>query len=167
MTKNVFRTNRYDFTEPYRERNWAIYRMRVVEKRTLDSIGAKYNISRERVRQIVFKAQNLMKHRRWAEASRKTNGKMPVGALDISIRVRNALLNMGVADLNLLLFIDTVSPEEVMKEPNFGRRSLRELIAAIEEIDPDVSNLWTAGHGKNYNPAKHGRRCTGEGDASS
>jgi len=141
--------------------------MRVVEKRTLDSIGAKYNISRERVRQIVFKAQNLMKHRRWAEASKKTNGKMPVGALDISIRVRNALLNMGVADLNLLLFIDTVSPEDVMKEPNFGRRSLRELIAAIEEIDPDVSNLWTAGHGKNYNPAKHGRRCTGEGDASS
>lgn len=167
MTENVFRTNRYDFTEQYRERNWAIYRMRVVEKRTLDSIGAKYNISRERVRQIVFKAQNLMKHRRWAEASRKTNGKMPVGALDISIRVRNALLNMGVADLNLLLFIDTVSPEEVMKEPNFGRRSLRELIAAIEEIDPDVSNLWTAGHGQNYNPAKHGRRCTGEGDASS
>ncbi len=141
--------------------------MRVVEKRTLDSIGAKYNISRERVRQIVFKAENLMKHRRWAEASKKTNGKMPVGALDISIRVRNALLNMGVADLNLLLFIDTVSPEEVMKEPNFGRRSLRELIAAIEEIDPDVSNLWTAGHGKDYNPAKHGRRCTGEGDASS
>jgi len=166
LTENVFRTNRYDFAEQYRERNWAIYRMRVVEKRTLDSIGEKYNISRERVRQIVFKAENLMKHRRWAEASRKTNGKMPVGALDISIRVRNGLLNMGVADLNLLLFINVVSPEEMIKQPNFGLRSLRELIAAIEEVDPDVSNLWTAGHGKNYNPAKHGGRRVGEGDAS-
>lgn len=155
--ENVFRANRYDFQEQYRERNWGIYRMRVIEKRTLDSIGAKYNISRERVRQIVFKAENLMKYRRWIEARKQSDGKMPVGALDLSVRVRNALLNMGVADLNLLLFIDTVSPQEIMKEPNFGRRSLKELIAAIEEVDPDVSNLWTAGHGQNYNPAKHGR----------
>jgi len=59
--ENVFRANRYDFQEQYRERNWGIYRMRVIEKRTLDSIGAKYNLSRERVRQIVFKAENLMK----------------------------------------------------------------------------------------------------------
>ena len=130
--------------------------MRVVENRKLDRIGAKYNLSRERVRQIVFKATNLMKYRRWVEAQKKSNGKMPVGALDVSLRVRNVLMNMGVEDLNLLLFIDTVSPQEIMKEPNFGRRSLKELIAAIEEIDPDVSNLWTAGHGQNYNPAKHG-----------
>ena len=155
--ENVFRANRYDFQEQYRARNWGIYRMRVIEKRTLDSIGAKYNLSRERVRQIVYKAENLMKYRRWIEARKQSNGKMPVGALDLSVRVRNALLNMGVADLNLLLFIDTVSPQEIMKEPNFGRRSLKELIAAIEEVDPDVSNLWTAGHGQNYNPAKHGR----------
>ncbi len=155
--ENVFRANRYDFQEQYRERNWAIYRMRVIENRTLDSIGAKYNISRERVRQIVFHAENLMKYRRWIDVRKQSDGKMPVGELDLSVRVRNALLNMGVADLNLLLFIDTVSPQEIMKEPNFGRRSLKELIAAIEEVDPDVSNLWTAGHGQNYNPAKHGR----------
>jgi antitoxin component of MazEF toxin-antitoxin module len=153
--KNV--GNRYDFAGPFRDRNWAIYRMRVVEKRTLSSIGAQYNISRERVRQIVVRATNLIKHKSWAEAAKKTKGMTPVGALNISSRVQNVLKNMQLYDLPVRLFVDTVTPQELIKEPTFGRRSLKELIAAIEEVDPDVSNLWTAGHGQNYNPAKYGR----------
>lgn len=158
--KNV--GNRYDFAGPFRDRNWTIYRMRVVEKRTLSSIGAQYNISRERVRQIVVRAANLTKHRRWAETVTKTNGLTPVGALNLSARVQKVLnnpflKNIRLYDLPIRLFVETVTPQEMMEEPTFGRRSLKELIAAIEEVDPDVSNLWTAGHGQNYNPAKHGR----------
>jgi len=138
-------------------RNWTIYRMRVVEKRTLSSIGAQYNISRERVRQIVVRAATLTKHRRWAKTVTKTNGMTPVGALNLSARVQNVLKKRQVYDLPLRLFVETISPQEIISEPTFGRRSLRELIAAIEEVDPDVSNLWTAGHGQNYDPAKHGR----------
>ena len=153
--KNV--GNRYDFAGPFRDRNWTIYRMRVVEKRTLSSIGAQYNISRERVRQIVVRAANLTKHRRWAKTVTKTNGMTPVGALNLSARVQNVLKKRQVYDLPLRLFVETISPQEIISEPTFGRHSLRELIAAIEEVDPDVSNLWTAGHGQNYDPAKHGR----------
>jgi len=149
--------NRYDFAGPFRDRNWTIYRMRVVEKRTLSSIGAQYNISRERVRQIVVRAATLTKHRRWAKTVTKTNGMTPVGALNLSARVQNVLKKRQVYDLPLRLFVETISPQEIISEPTFGRHSLRELIAAIEEVDPDVSNLWTAGHGQNYDPAKHGR----------
>jgi DNA-directed RNA polymerase sigma subunit (sigma70/sigma32) len=42
-----------DFPIQYRERNWAIWRMRVVEMRTLRAIGRAFNLSHERVRQIV------------------------------------------------------------------------------------------------------------------
>jgi DNA-directed RNA polymerase sigma subunit (sigma70/sigma32) len=42
-----------DFRKRHRERNWNIWRMRVLEKRTLPSIAHRFDLSRERVRQIV------------------------------------------------------------------------------------------------------------------
>jgi hypothetical protein len=57
---NVLRIGPHDFSEESRERNWSIYNMRVVEKRTLSFIAEKYGLSRERIRQIVFKGERVM-----------------------------------------------------------------------------------------------------------
>jgi hypothetical protein len=155
----------YDFNGPHRERNWDIYRMRVKEKRTLDSIGSKYGVSRERVRQIVAKAERILARRAWADAEAARKREMVMAALNLSVGVLNILTNMGVAEMNLRDFVQQYTPNDVIREPNCGRRKLKQLIAAIEEIDPNVSNIWTAGHGQNYNPTKHGGRRAGEGDA--
>lgn len=151
-----FRIYRHDFRGPLRERNWEIYRMRVVEKRTLDSIGAKYGITRERVRQIVFKAERILARQSWVKKEADRKREMVMGALDLNLGALNVLINMGVHEMKLGLFVTIYTPADVLRQPNCGRQRLRQIIAAIEEIDPNVSNLWTAGHGKNYNPAKHG-----------
>ena len=44
------------------ERNKAIYVDRVVEQRTLQSIADKYNLSRQRIYQIVVEQQKLVDH---------------------------------------------------------------------------------------------------------
>lgn len=164
MTKE-FRVYRHDFRGPLRERNWQIYRMRVQEKRTLDSIGAKFGITRERVRQIVFKAERILARQSWVKKEADRKREMVMGALDLNLGALNVLANMGVHEMKLGLFVTIYTPDDVLRQPNCGRQRLRQIIAAIEEIDPNVSNLWTAGHGKNYNPAKHGGRRVGEGDA--
>ena len=145
-----------DFLGENRDRNWDIYRMRVIEKRTLDAIGAKYGVSRERVRQIVAKAERILAHNSWAEAQIVLDGEPVMGTLKVSTGMYNVLVNMNAHEMKLSKFVQLYTPADVLKEPNCGRQRLRQLIAAIEEINPDVSNIWTAGHGKNYNPAKHG-----------
>lgn len=152
----LFRTYHYDFKGEHRERNWDIYRMRVVEKRTLDSIGMKYGLSRERVRQIVAKGERITYRRAWIKEEAERKSDMVMEALNIPVAVLNVLGNMGVLDMPLKDFVKSHTPAAVLREYNCGRKKLRQLIAAIEEIDPDVSNIWTAGHGQNYNPAKHG-----------
>ena len=145
-----------DFLGEHRDRNWDIYRMRVIEKRTLDAIGAKYGVSRERVRQIVAKAERLLDREAWVKEQIAKDGDMVMGALKVSTGMYNVLCNMNAREMTLSEFVQLYTPADVLKEPNCGRQRLRQLIVAIEEINPDVSNIWTAGHGKNYNPAKHG-----------
>ncbi|MEK9954543.1 MAG: sigma factor-like helix-turn-helix DNA-binding protein [Pelagibacteraceae bacterium] len=154
-----------DFPIQYRERNWAIWRMRVIEKRTLDAIGTKFGVSRERVRQIVAKAERILDCQAWVKDQISKDGEMVMGALNVSTGIYNILTNMGARDMTLSEFVKIYTPADVMKQPNCGRQRLRQLIASIEEIKPDVSYIWTAGHGQNYNPAKHGGRCPGVGDA--
>lgn len=48
-----------DFRKRHRERNWNIWRMRVLEKRTLPSIAQRFDLSRERVRQIVMEGNAI------------------------------------------------------------------------------------------------------------
>lgn len=45
----------------YIDRNWEIIDLRIVEKKSLREIGNRYNISRERVRQIIARATGLEK----------------------------------------------------------------------------------------------------------
>jgi DNA-directed RNA polymerase sigma subunit (sigma70/sigma32) len=48
-----------DFRKRHRERNWNIWRMRILEKRTLPSIAQRFDLSRERVRQIVLEGNAI------------------------------------------------------------------------------------------------------------
>ena len=49
-----------DFRKIHRERNWNIWRMRVLEKRTLPSIAQRFGLSRERIRQIVLEGDAIL-----------------------------------------------------------------------------------------------------------
>jgi hypothetical protein len=91
---NVLRIGPYDFSEESRERNWSIYNMRIVEKRTLAFIAEKHGLSRERIRQIVFKGERVMRVRRWVRGENKKKAGMSVGALLLSTRAQNVLTNM-------------------------------------------------------------------------
>ena len=52
-----------NFRKRHRERNWKIWKMRVLEKRTLRSIAEQFDLSRERVRQIVLEGNAIMQNR--------------------------------------------------------------------------------------------------------
>tara|TARA_R110002124_G_scaffold195798_2_gene362846 strand:- start:1861 stop:2049 length:189 start_codon:yes stop_codon:yes gene_type:complete len=52
-----------DFRKRHRERNWNIWRMRVLEKRTLPSIAQRFDLSRERIRQIVLEGHAILENR--------------------------------------------------------------------------------------------------------
>ena len=49
-----------DFRKRHRERNWRIWRMRDLEKRTLRSIAEQFDLSRERIRQIVLEGDAIL-----------------------------------------------------------------------------------------------------------
>lgn len=158
---NVFRIGAYDFPEASRQRNWSIYNMRVVEKRTLAFIAEKHGISRERVRQIVLKGDRVMRVRKWVRGENKKKAGMAMGALRLSTRARNILTNeLGHewVETPMLLFIGAYKPDELLRAKGAGRKTFLELCEKITEVDEDAANIWTSGHGKNYNVAKHGRR---------
>lgn len=158
---NPFRIGPHDFPEEFRERNWNIYNMRVIEKRTLAHISERHGISRERVRQIVYKGARIMQVRRWVRGENKKKAGMAMGALLLSTRARNVLthaLGDEWPDLQLLLFIGTFKPDELLRWPGAGRKTFVEIYNKIKKVDADVADIWTSGHGENYNATKHGRR---------
>ena len=82
-------------------RNQEIYKERVVEKRTLQSIALKYGVSRQRVRQIVAKIDaitNLM----------KSFPEVPVYVKDIpwEVRTYNCLCNENLTPMFLAEFVE-------------------------------------------------------------
>lgn len=57
------------------DRNRAIYVDRVIENRTLQAIAKKYNLSRQRVYQIVNEQQAIVDHTKdWEKPYRPENG---------------------------------------------------------------------------------------------
>jgi hypothetical protein len=86
---NVFRTGPHDFHEDSRERNWNIYNMRVIEKRTLEFISLKvHGLSRARgSARSYYKGERLMAlSARWVRGENKKQAEMAIGALPLSLR---------------------------------------------------------------------------------
>lgn len=153
---SVFRAHNYDFIEEYRERNWNIYNMYTLERRTLTHIAKVHGLSRERCRQIIFKAGNIMKFRRHLKESDRKKAAWCMKHLPLSTRAHNVLANAGWDKLGILLFVGLIKPKEFLNVPNAGKKTFQEVYKAIKEVDEDAANIWTSGHGENYNPVKHG-----------
>jgi len=156
---NVFRTGPHDFHEDSRERNWNIYNMRVIEKRTLEHIAKVHGLSRERVRQIVWKGGRLMALREWVRGENKKQAEMAIGALPLSTRMRNAIRKELGPDwwkVNILLFCATTSKKEMRLWPNVGNKTLNDLHEMLQKVDQDAANLWASRDRKNDHSSEHG-----------
>ena len=152
-------TTQTDFPWENRDRNWEIYNMRVVEKRTLGHIANQYGVTRERVRQIVFKGERILALRKWLDLEAARNDKTILGSLTLSTRLRNALCNEIGDDwwlTDIRAFCSTTSKEDMRLLPNIGNKTLNDFHAILEEADKDAANLWASGHGKNNHPSQHG-----------
>lgn len=160
MFGNPCGTAQTDFPVEHRERNWEIYNARVVEKRTLGYLSKQYGISRERIRQIVFKGERITALRKWLKIEVARTDKTVLGSLTLSTRLRNALRNEIGKDwwvTDIADFCAKSTKEGMMRWPNLGKKSLEELHELLERVNPDAANLWAAGNGQNNNPPKHGR----------
>jgi hypothetical protein len=150
-----------DFPKEFEERNWSIYRMRVLEKRTLTFIGEQHGLSRERARQIAEKGTRIMRVRQWLREETGKKAEMSMGALRLTTRARNILTNALTEDwghMTIREFIESFKPDEFLGWPGAGYRSFSQLYNKIRKVDADAADIWTSGHGENYNAAKHGRR---------
>jgi len=156
---DVFRKGPHDFHPDSRERNWNIYNMRVIEKRTLEHIAKVHGLSRERIRQIVFKGERMMALRKWVRGENKKQAEMAVGALPLSTRMRNAMRNELGPDwwkVNILLFCATTSKEEMRRWPTVGNKTLNDLHAMLQKVDRDATNLWASRNRENDHSSEHG-----------
>lgn len=150
-----------DFNGEFEERNWSIYRMRVLENRTLTYIAEQHGISRERARQIAEKGVRIMQVRKWLERETGKNADMRMAALRLSTRVRNVLTNALTEQwgrMTVRAFTEAFKPDEFARWTGGGQKTFLELYKKIREADEDVAHIWTSGHGENYNAVKHGRR---------
>jgi len=122
------------------DRNKKIYFERVEKKRTLQSIADKYNISRERVRQIV---KNVEEVNSWQSKLPE----VPVIMRDIpwSKRAFHCLVNEGWADLTLEEFVTLCNerkhPDNMFRLiPNFGVITYKEVKDKLSKYGYQISD---------------------------
>ncbi len=131
-------------------RNEEVYHKRVVEKRTLQSVADEYNITRERVRQIVVK---MDKKALW-EAARASRPSPPKVMKDIwwSRRAYNCLYNEDLLRVSLEDFVENVSHSRLIhRVPNMGKKTIEEICKRLEENgQQDISHLRSARNGENH-----------------
>ena len=154
MSRNVS-----DYAHPVlrgkmKERNLAIYRMRVVEMRTFKRIGAEFGISRERARQISEKVGNALARLEWVTSQIEEGKPVTLNLLNMTPRLRRFFefangpgshFGENVLDMRPADFVRRYPPHLLLKMPNFGRKNLAELIELMEKEEPGVSDIWTAG----------------------
>jgi hypothetical protein len=131
-------------------RNEEVYHKRVVEKRTLQSVADEYNITRERVRQIVVK---MDKKALW-EAVRASRPSPPRVMKDIwwSRRAYNCLYNEDLLQLSPEDFVENVSHSRLIhRVPNMGKKTIEEICKRLEENgQQNISHLRSARNGENH-----------------
>jgi DNA-directed RNA polymerase alpha subunit len=130
-------------TKTYRERDATIYKLRVEEKKTLDKIANQFGLCRERIRQIIAKAERL----KAAEERRRAAAPDTIGAMRLSLRLRNCLHNENwqVSD-RVIDLLEGFPLTGMMKIPNLGKKTIKELTDEAEKIvGADVVRRWLEG----------------------
>ena len=113
------------------ERDEEIYHKRMMDKRTLQSVGDEYGLSRERIREIVAKLHRV-KLREKEKGSRCLNPKVMGDIQWSSVRIVNCLINEGAIGMPIEEFIKNFNYNKLMITPNFGRKAIQELCRKLE-----------------------------------
>lgn len=151
----------YILTARLTEREKSMLKMRYKDLMTYDEISKKYNLTANRIVQIIHKAQRKLKHPKhskyltlgvvgiMAECKIKTNAERsqnqtkvlateyPIQELDLSIRTSQCLLRAGLKTAGDILNLGANGLIEVR---NIGKRSYDEIVDKLEELGFDVRN---------------------------
>lgn len=129
---------------PMNERNEQIYAERMSGK-TLQYVGDKYGISRERVRQIVARKEKYMEFQylRLALLDNVDNKEEALLlALPFSPRTARSLVNrIRRMDTTVAEFIDIFTMSDLKtKFPNLGAKGFKDLIDVLEAYSPGITD---------------------------
>lgn len=133
-----------------KDRNKDIYIQRVVEKRTLQAIGKKYGITKERVRQLV------QLQRKYYEVPDRVE---LMGDLPLNTKLFHTLKRYKELETPIVLFIKKYDIEKLIKIPGIGPTAVCFLYKLLDERGYDVQNLWTPRDREDYDTFKYGRIC--------
>tara|TARA_R100000700_G_C3159931_1_gene136251 strand:+ start:1005 stop:1469 length:465 start_codon:yes stop_codon:yes gene_type:complete len=133
-----------------KDRNKDIYIQRVVEKRTLQAIGKKYGITKERVRQLV------QLQRKYYEVPDRVE---LMGDLPLNTKLYHTLKRYKELETPIVLFIKKYDIEKLIKIPGIGPTAVCFLYKLLDERGYDVQNLWTPRDREDYDTFKYGRIC--------
>lgn len=132
-----------------------MHRLRNEEKLSLQKIGDRYGLSRERVRQVVNKYEQVFRRQEMME-----QGELRLVVMGdlfgvVSRRIWTVIERAGLKSYPIQSFIDRIDLRDVMDHPNVGKRTIQELLRIFERAGYDVSHLWAARNWQNYNPSEH------------
>ena len=133
-----------------KDRNKDIYIQRVVEKRTLQAIGKKYGITKERVRQLV------QLQRKYYEVPDRVE---LMGDLPLNTKLYHTLKRYKELETPIVLFIKKYDIEKLVKIPGIGPTAVCFLYKLLDERGYEVQNLWTPRDREDYDTFKYGRIC--------
>ena len=133
-----------------KDRNKDIYIQRVVDKRTLQAIGKKYGITKERVRQLV------QLQRKYYEVPDRVE---LMGDLPLNTKLYHTLKRYKELETPIVLFIKKYDIEKLVKIPGIGPTAVCFLYKLLDERGYDVQNLWTPRDREDYDTFKYGRIC--------
>ena len=130
------------------ERNLAIYKMRVEEKKTLRVVADRFGICTERVRQIIAKQGRIFA----AEIRRRAAAPDTVGAMHLSLRMQNCLLNEyahpweKLEAVPLITLLTDLPLVEMRKITNMGKKTVKDFVDEAKTIvGADTMQRWLNG----------------------
>lgn len=149
----------YILTARLTEREKSMLKMRYKDLMTYNEISKKWDLTANRIIQIIHKAQRKLKHPKYskyltlgvvgiiAECKIKTNAERsqnqtkvlaveyPIQELDLSIRTTQCLLRAGLKTAGDIL---NLGANGLMEVRNLGKKSYDEIVDKLEELGFDV-----------------------------
>lgn len=141
-----------------------MHRLRTQEKLSLQKIGDKFGLSRERVRQICVKYERVFLRRE--QLDRGELRIVVMGDLQdlVSSRVWQFIRLASLQSYPVQSFLDNIDLRDVMNYPNIGKHSVHKLLNTLEKAGYNVSHLRSARNWQNYDASEHRRESISRGN---
>ena len=129
------------------QRNWLIYHLHEDGGMSYSDIGKRILMSHDRVRMIVYRAHQIVEHRKIVEEICPPNS---LGRLSLSPRIVNCLQNCIEGDLapwyqlDIGRFCRSTTKRYFRQTPNMGEKSMAELEEQMLPFDPEGVAIWRA-----------------------